>query len=69
MPIRPKPTTYVCPACGWSKTVAPLSDALMPGEYFHNCPACGHTGLTQRSSGPNPLGLLSAALRGITRKH
>ncbi|WP_295399530.1 hypothetical protein [uncultured Thiocystis sp.] len=65
MPILPAPITVGCPACGWSKTVAPRSDALMPGEYFDACPACGHAPLTRRSSLANPLGLLSAALRGL----
>jgi hypothetical protein len=47
--------------------VAPRSDALMPGEYFDACPSCGHAPLTRRSSLANPLGLLSAALRGLAR--
>lgn len=41
MPIRPAPITYTCSACGWKKTVAPMSDALQPGEYFSVCPSCG----------------------------
>ncbi|MDR1613190.1 MAG: hypothetical protein LBT97_10490 [Planctomycetota bacterium] len=41
MPIRPPPRTYVCPACGWSKTVAPRSDVLIPGrDHFSVCPKC-----------------------------
>lgn len=43
MPVRPLPVTYHCPACHWSRTVAPHSDALIPGcDYFHTCPACCH---------------------------
>ena len=68
MPIRPDPTTYACPACGWSKTVAPRSDALKPGEYFDTCPSCGHAPLTRRSSSTSPLGLLYSILRGTARK-
>lgn len=51
MPIRPSPTTYTCPACHWSKTVTPRSDALMPGEVFDVCPTCGHSPLRVRQAG------------------
>lgn len=52
MPVRPRTITYRCPACHWSKTVAPRSDALIPGiEYFDSCPACRHSPLeTQAAS-------------------
>lgn len=46
MPIRPHPYTYTCPQCGWSKTVAPRSDALGPGDHFSRCPACDHAPLS-----------------------
>jgi transcription elongation factor Elf1 len=48
MPIRPQPRTYTCPQCGWSKIVAPRSDALGPGEYFSRCPVCGNGSLLTR---------------------
>ena len=50
MPIKPKPFTYVCPCCGWKKTVAPSSDALPIGigEFFDSCPKCGHPKLEMR---------------------
>ena len=51
MPIRPTPIHYACPACGWSKTVAPRSDALMPGDYFSACPDCGHANLQTKTAG------------------
>ncbi|MGK0162488.1 hypothetical protein [Pseudomonas mosselii] len=41
MPIRPMPCTLKCQACGWRKTVAPASDALLPGEWYACCPRCG----------------------------
>ena len=52
MPIPPRPYTYRCPACYWSKTVAPRSDVLMRGiDHFDACPACGHKPLeTQAAS-------------------
>ena len=43
MPIRPRPITYRCPKCQWSKTIQPRSDARMPGDRVDTCPRCGHT--------------------------
>ena len=48
MSIRPSPIAYTCLACGWSKTVVPKSDALMPGDYFAKCPKCGHRALQSK---------------------
>nr|WP_072341005.1 MULTISPECIES: hypothetical protein [unclassified Pseudomonas] len=48
MPIRPRPFTFVCDTCGWKKTVAPLSDALVPGDWFERCERCGNEALTLR---------------------
>ena len=48
MAIAPPTTTYTCPACHWSKTVASRGDALMPGEHFSACPACGKAPLESR---------------------
>ena len=43
MPISPRPQTYRCPACHWSKAVMPRSDTLMRGiDHFDTCPVCGH---------------------------
>ena len=36
----PEPYTYRCSDCGWRKTLAPKSDALMPGDFFSACPVC-----------------------------
>ena len=51
MPIRPTPMHYRCPACGWSKTVAPRSDALGPGDFYDACPQCQHTPLESQPAG------------------
>lgn len=51
MPIASPPKTYSCSACGWSKTVMPRSDALMPGDYYRACPKCTHAPLD--TSRPN----------------
>lgn len=32
MPMKPKPITYACEECGWTKTVAPRSNALKEGS-------------------------------------
>lgn len=57
MPIRPPPCTFTCPSCGWSKTVAPQSDALMPGDFVDVCPKCKHSPL-QISAGQGVRGAL-----------
>lgn len=44
--IKPNPITYTCPACNWSKTIAPQSDALMPNDDITQCPKCGNQQLT-----------------------
>ena len=63
MPIRPSPSTYTCPSCRWSKTVAPRSDALMPGEFFSACPKCGRSPLQHR-----PAGAVEGALGQLADK-
>lgn len=63
MPIRPPTTLYTCPSCHWSKTVAPRSDALMPGEFFTVCPKCSHSPLQQR-----PAGAVEGALGQLADK-
>jgi predicted RNA-binding Zn-ribbon protein involved in translation (DUF1610 family) len=51
MPIKPRPITYECPTCGWSKTVAPHSDCLIIGrDGFDTCPKCGDKNLALRSA-------------------
>jgi len=58
MPIRPSPRRYQCTACGWSKTVVPRSDALMPGhDHFDSCPKCGHAPLSSEPVGNLPTGM------------
>lgn len=48
MPLKPSPVVYSCPACRWSHTVAPRSDALLPGEFFESCPRCSYAPLDTR---------------------
>ena len=61
MPIRPLPRLFRCPACGWSKTVTPASDALVRGrDHFDACPQCGHAPLSSKaqpdlSAGVGPI--------------
>jgi predicted RNA-binding Zn-ribbon protein involved in translation (DUF1610 family) len=63
MSIQPTPTTYTCPACGWSKTVSPRGDALMPGDVVEACPACGHEPLENREANA-----VQGALASFARK-
>lgn len=51
MPIKPRPFTYICDECGWSKTMAPRSDALRPGEWLDRCSKCGSKALTIQAAG------------------
>jgi Zn finger protein HypA/HybF involved in hydrogenase expression len=39
--IAPKPFKFICPKCGYSKTVAPKSDVLNPADFIDTCPKCG----------------------------
>jgi len=50
MPVKPHPFTVRCPVCSWKKTVAPKSDALMPGEWFERCPKCRNENLEKSSA-------------------
>ena len=40
MPVQPKPYKLVCPKCGFSKVVAPKSDALSPKDLISMSPVC-----------------------------
>jgi hypothetical protein len=66
MAFRPFPVTYRCPRCGWSKTVHPCSDALIPGEFFDVCPDCGrpHPDCRLAVRPTSPLYSLWRALKG-----
>ncbi len=66
MSIRPSPMHYTCRACGWSKTVAPLSDALGPGDFYSACPACHYSPLESRPAGA-VLGELAQVANTIER--
>lgn len=38
--IQPQPFKYLCPKCGYSKTVKPKSDVLNPLDFISTCPKC-----------------------------
>ena len=69
MSIRPFPTTYTCSTCGWSKTVAPRGDALMPGDFFDACPKCGHAPLESKgaTAAQAALGQVADSIRRLWR--
>lgn len=67
MAVRPPPLTYRCPACHWSRTVAPRSDALISGiDHFRACPDCGHSPLETRAAGTS-WGALADLVGQISR--
>ncbi|HMW22161.1 MAG TPA: hypothetical protein PKC59_01905 [Burkholderiaceae bacterium] len=66
MPVRPSPHTYRCTGCGWTKTVAPRSDVLKPGDHFHACPRCGSSEL-KREKAPAPAVWLADIARRLGR--
>lgn len=62
--IKPQPFTYICPCCGWKKTVAPTSDVMVPGvNYFDSCQKCGHPELETRAAGVIDVALLKLLRR------
>ena len=44
MAIKPNPYKLVCPKCGFSKIVAPKSDALSPKDLVAMSPICSKCG-------------------------
>ena len=38
--IQPQPFKYLCPKCGYSKTVKPKSDVLDSIDFISTCPKC-----------------------------
>lgn len=62
--FRPIPYKQICKHCGWSKLVAPLSDALAPGEGpVQVCPKCGKSEFTQAE-----LGFIEKLMTGTLRR-
>lgn len=51
MPVKPRPFTFECEGCGWTKTVAPRSDTLALGEWIDQCPKCGGKALNVLTAG------------------
>lgn len=46
--IKPTPYSVGCDDCNWSKSFAPQSDAIMPGERPKQCPGCGSEHITYK---------------------
>ncbi|NLW04750.1 MAG: hypothetical protein GX029_05920 [Pseudomonadaceae bacterium] len=50
--IKPQPFELKCTQCGWSKTFAPASDVLHPGQdLVASCPKCGNEELEHKAVG------------------
>lgn len=41
--IPQQPFKWVCPQCGYSKTITPKSDVIRPEELMNRCPQCSAT--------------------------
>lgn len=65
MPFKPRPFTFECEDCGWTKKVAPRSDALAPGEWVDHCPKCG--GMKLKVGAAGRLARAVAKLLGARR--
>lgn len=52
MPVPPPPFKLTCPKCGWSRTIVPTSDVLLPHERpDQHCPKCGAGDLEMTRAG------------------
>ncbi|MAO59903.1 MAG: hypothetical protein CL549_04160 [Alcanivorax sp.] len=48
--LPPEPYTYRCSSCGWRRTLAPASDALMPADLVSVCPVCQSSALQREQA-------------------
>lgn len=55
MALPPSPYILSCTQCGWEKTFAPISDAVLPCERPTACPRCGHTAFKRKALSPLAL--------------
>ncbi len=55
MAIKPNPYKLVCPKCGFSKVVAPKSDALSPKDLVAMSPVCSKCGEQMEKEKLNPI--------------
>lgn len=62
MPIKPQPFELFCPICGWYKTYAPQSDAIVE-SITETCPRCGNPNLEVRGLSPIKKLFLALTLR------
>lgn len=66
--IKPQPFKLICKRCGWRKTFAPQSDALVEGsDYLSCCPKCGNSELEHEAAG-TVTGLLAELSKKINRQ-
>lgn len=55
MAIKPNPYKLVCPKCGFSKVVAPRSDALSAKDLVAMSPVCKKCGEKMEKEKLNPI--------------
>lgn len=64
MPVRPRPFTLICIECNWTRTFAPISDALADGrDIVTHCPKCQSRQL--RCVAPSTPALIASWLKRL----
>jgi|GEM_PF-6271442 len=54
--ITPNPIKFICPDCGYEKTVRPQSDALDIKDFMQICPKCKISMVSKDEQGNNAFG-------------
>ena len=68
MAIKPNPYKLVCAKCGFSKIVAPKSDALSPNDLIAMSPVCKKCGEKMERKSVDKLDSVIDSLFGMFRK-
>ena len=68
MAIKPNPYKLVCLKCGFSKVVAPKSDALNPKDLVAMSPVCSKCGEKMERKSVDKLDSVIDSLFGMFRK-
>ena len=68
MAVKPNPYKLVCPKCGFSKVVAPKSDALSAKDLVAMSPVCSKCGEKMERKSVDKLDSVIDSLFGMFRK-
>ena len=69
MAIKPNPYKLVCPKCGFSKVVAPKSDALSPKDLVAMSPVCSKCGEKMERKDTNMLDNIFSIFKQYEKKN